>query len=151
MSEEPNNEFIDDRDDKKTIYGLPDQNKLRFNSSIVWIPVAIGLCVAAGVLTTRGIQRLTRGVSAKPSTNVSSQRPQTMAKATSNTAAAEAEVHCIYLLYIFLEFSHYMLYRLALHLNCRLMQRQIIQRGHLQDFCHIVEISRNLWMFRKQR
>ena len=60
MAEEKN-EFIDDRDDRKTVYGLPDQNRMQFNKSMIWVPIVIGVSVAAGVLTTRGIQRIMRG------------------------------------------------------------------------------------------
>merc|ERR1719203_58878 len=64
MAEEKN-EFTDDRDDRRTVYGLPNQNKMQFNKSMIWVPIVIGVSVAAGVLTTRGIQRLVRGTSAK--------------------------------------------------------------------------------------
>lgn len=50
------NAFTDDRDDGRTVYGLPDQDRIRFNKSMVWIPVVIGVSVAAGILTTKGIQ-----------------------------------------------------------------------------------------------
>ena len=84
--EEPNTEFKDDRDDSKTIYGLPDQSKLKLNKSMIWVPLVIGMSVAAGIITTKGIQRLTKGVPKyrpnryrSPDTDT----PQTMAKATS--------------------------------------------------------------------
>lgn len=83
MSEEqPGTEYKDDRDDRRTVYGLPDQNKLKFNKSMIWVPLVIGLSVAAGVMTTRGIQRVTKGVP-KSRPKPSPDAPQTMAKATS--------------------------------------------------------------------
>ena len=57
----------DDREDKQTVYGL-QQDKVRFNKSMIWIPVVIGVSVAAGVLTTRAIQRIARGTGATAQT-----------------------------------------------------------------------------------
>eukprot|EP01084_Bolivina_argentea_P025385 47187_1 len=78
-------EQSDDRDDQRKVYGLPDQNKMKFNQSMIWVPIAIGLSVAAGIITTRGMQRLTRGASIKPSTT-----PTTSSSASSSTATAKA-------------------------------------------------------------
>ena len=94
MSEEEEkiqSEFIDDRDDRSTVYGLPDQSRLKFNKSMIWVPLVIGLSVATGILTTRGIQRLTKGVSQKTSsTSSTSSTPRTMAKATSATSSSSS-------------------------------------------------------------
>lgn len=46
----------DDRD--SDFYGSKNVQNTKFNQSMIWIPVAIGISIAAGVLTTRGIQRL---------------------------------------------------------------------------------------------
>ena len=50
---------FDDRDCK--VYGLHDPDRAHFNQSMIWVPAVIGLSVACGVLTTRGIQRLFNG------------------------------------------------------------------------------------------
>ena len=64
MSEQKENiedRAYDDRDPK--IYGLENKDKLQFNQSMIWVPAVIGMSVAAGVLTTRGLQRIFAGTS----------------------------------------------------------------------------------------
>eukprot|EP01083_Nonionella_stella_P060008 156947_1 len=86
MSDDTGNEFSDDRNDTKTIYGLPNQNKLRLNKSVIWIPIVIGMSVATGILTTRAIQRLSRGAHARASASV--RASQATSESASTTAAS---------------------------------------------------------------
>ena len=79
MSTKNDNE--DDDDDRHRIYGLPNTDR-KFDKSFLWIPAVIGISVAAGILTTKGIQRLTRGVSIK---NVS--KPSSINTTTTNTTS----------------------------------------------------------------
>ena len=53
--------IYDDREPK--IYGLENKDRLQINSAMVWVPAVIGMSVAAGVFTTRGLQRLFQGSS----------------------------------------------------------------------------------------
>ena len=45
------------------MYGLTNSNNIRFNAAMVLVPMAMGMSVAAGVLTSRGLQRMFAGSS----------------------------------------------------------------------------------------
>ena len=51
-----NDSMLDDRE--SPVYGLNDSGKFKLNAAMVWVPMAIGVSVAAGMLTTRGLQRI---------------------------------------------------------------------------------------------
>eukprot|EP01084_Bolivina_argentea_P097407 175100_1 len=65
-----NDTYSDDRDTK--MYGLQNTDRIRFNTSMVWVPIVVGISVATGVLTTRGLQRLFSGTSKAIKTNTTS-------------------------------------------------------------------------------
>merc|ERR550525_542718 len=75
-----------DYDRERSLNGLPDSNKFKVNAAMIWVPIAIGVSVAAGVMTTRGLQRIFNRSSGPIAANGSSR----ITNVFNNSAAASS-------------------------------------------------------------